>query len=240
MKLLKVLIPICLLVAFLTMPASVALADDPPDVEVDVEIGSPGDVDVDVGIDAGGDVDVTVDGMDIRDEIGSLHQGVAKANRVDGSGSINTGDWYRYWYKEITPVITVINNLGGNFDLAVEAIAKLITEREVTDADLEAVTAKVNEHDKTLYNDLSNLEVDLANQGSMLLATQNSMLDIRSQAALMEDRIVSLDAHITSLEQDLVLLQREASVLRFWCYGLGLAMLILTFAFGLVMFMRRR
>jgi len=233
MKWLKVLIPVCLLVAFLAIPA-VALANDPPDVEVDISI-SGGDVDVDMGID-GNNVDVTVDGMDIRNEIEGLHSGVAKATRVDGSGGINTGDWYKYWSKEITPFIIAIRNLRGNLDLTTEGVAKLIKEKAGSDAKLELTMAVVDEHGKTLNNDVKHLEADLLNQEWDIFLTQTSIdtlgVELDSRATALEDRVILLELE---LAKD----QAHISVLKIWCFILSLALIALIIVLGLNMWLRR-
>lgn len=131
-----IILPIILLAILFT--AAPALADDPPDMDVDIGVSAPGDVDMDVDIDAGGDVDLTVDGYDL-DEV--AYQANEAFNRnpdsITGPGLGDlTADWYSRWYKEIGPYHEAITKHSEILALLSEAQARLISEQTLTDEEI--------------------------------------------------------------------------------------------------------
>ena len=158
----KKLLLIPMLILVLVLFATPVLAADPPDMDVDIGIGTPGDVDLDVGINAGGDVDITIDGVDFKQTANTASSALNRANdawhRQDG-GAINSADWYNYWYKEMAPVGDAINQLNGMMNFVMGAEAKLI------EGDYIVVVDAREEFDKELVQKVHNLMINTKKDG---------------------------------------------------------------------------
>lgn len=119
----------------LLLMATPVLAQDPPGMEVDVDIYTPGDADVDIGIDAGGDVSVTIDGTDINEALANVGE--------HPDGVIGPGDWWRYKALYLDPLFEGLNSgmmlNHQKLGTSMNAIARLIADGKVSQSDIQAI-----------------------------------------------------------------------------------------------------
>ena len=168
MKKIRLSVLAIILSVFLLVP-SVAFAQSPPGIDVDIDIGTPGDADVDIDISAGGDVDVTVDGVDFKATAGLAQSAWDSANAPTN----HLWDFGYYWeLSGIGPRVEgQISELQQMAGIMLNANAKLITatdqtaigQRELearyaalceeTDA-LRAVSATMSARDDVIWNQL--------------------------------------------------------------------------------------
>jgi hypothetical protein len=209
-KALKKLLLVPVVLILMCLCALPVYADD-PDMDVDVSVSTPGDVDLDVGINAGGDVDVTVDGVDFQEVANTAHQAMANTG-ADGSGSINTDDWWRYKKLYLDPMFQDLfinaNLTNEQMDVVTQAIAKLIRENET-------VWVSINATDKRMENYLS-----------LIRENSGTIDDLLAEDDLMYTRLMyGAEAHIALLDNrvsdEVFLLKQENTRLYYCLYGLG-------------------
>lgn len=227
----KKIVGLILAVAIMLFCAPMALAAGPDDGSIDVGITvvTPGDANVNVGIDAGGNVNLNVGGIDLN----GLNNQVNKLSENDGSGSINTADWYRYFSKEMTPYTNFISGLGNTVSLLTEAEAKLISGQELSQAEIANIGILINElktqDDKTWNQLMNGAEYHLSLMDTTV-ATQEAQIEN------LQAQLDTAQANNTDLRNYTDYLQRQY-LYYFWI--LGGACLVL-FVMSMVLFFRRQ
>jgi len=126
-----------IVIIFLATLTTPVLADDPPDMDVDIGIATPGDANVDIDVQAGGDLNVSVNGEGLATDqmVQDAYQNAINAIRnATSGGAINSHDWWRYKSKYLDPMFSELYQNAGitNDQLAATmgAVAKLIQETQ--------------------------------------------------------------------------------------------------------------
>lgn len=244
----------------LMLVPSVAFAQDPPDLDVDIGIGTSGDVDLDIDINAGGDVDVTIDGV-------GLDEALAEASRDKSSPENNHFMWDYTYYWRITGIgdriegqIAELQQISG---LLLDANAKLIllsgqsTEKQrnlatrlaelnsETDeslcqlkADADSVVESLQTRDDEIWNQLMyGAEAHIAILDAQLVVQESQISSLQAESALLKAQIETADTNNYALRNYVDYLQRQY-LYYFWIIG-GVMVLLSVLLFTLHLRNRR-
>lgn len=246
MKKIRLSTMVIALMVLLLVP-SVASAQDPPDIDVDIGVVSSGDVDLDVDINAGGDVDVTIDGV-------GLEEALAEASRDKSRPENNHFMWDYTYYWRITGIgdriegqIAELQQISG---LLLDANAKLIMamgqsaeEQEnlavrLTDlnnetneslcqleADAEFVTEALHTRDNKIWNQLMyGAEAHIAMLDAQVAVQESQISNLQTSLIAVEAQMETANANNYALRSYVDYLQRQY-LYYFWIIGGAMALL---------------
>jgi hypothetical protein len=222
MKRLLLIIPVIILLLAMVSPA---LADDPPDGDVNVDIGisTGGDANVDVDVNAGGDANINVNGnnlndlatnQDVQDSLYGL-PGTGTSSR----GCIDTQDWWRYYYQYLVPVFSQLKALSDNntvnLDLAMSAIVKLIGSDNLTRADIETIKGGLEFISRAVNNnDKLRVDADTALWNQLMYGAEAHLSILQAKVDGQGGELEDLQVRADELQSEVDALKGELAQVR--------------------------
>jgi hypothetical protein len=193
----RIIIAVLLAIVCMSLNIAPILADDPPDTEVEIGIGSPGDVDVEIDINSGGSSMVTIDGTSYPE---AIDRAVSAAT---SGGAINSSDWWRYKAKYLDPLFAqlygMLNESSGQLNISMKAIAKLIQ-------DTDNITKYNTIQDTKMLEYISALQLQDDKTWNQLMYGAEAHIDI------LTDRTDNLASDLAELQEQSAYLQQQLDV----------------------------
>lgn len=187
MKRIRVFLSILLAMVLLLIPSAV-LADDPPDVEVDIGIISGGDVDVDLGIDAGGDVSI---GVGTNSDVNVNGDGLAtKDDLVSATGSSGVHAYEAFVCggsrTAIKDIYRLLEELFGRQYLIADGLAKDIVLTQETEQWLSRLTVYTYSQDIALENQKDAIVYVNTKMDDLIDVANHQVTELNQRVALQE------------------------------------------------------
>lgn len=204
----KVFLTVISVLMLLVLYASPAFAQDPPDLDVDIGIGTPGDVDLDIGINAGGDVDITVDGVDFKATAALAQSAYNQAHYNPPTN--HKWDYVYYWRitgigDRIEGQIAELQQISS---LLLEANAKLIIATGQSAEEQGNLAVRLVELNSETNESLSHLKAD-----AELLRADAQSMKVRDDE-IWNQLMYGAEAHIAILDAQLVVQEGKVSELQ--------------------------
>lgn len=230
----KLVMAICVVVLFV-FSATPVFADDPPGIEVDIDVVTPDDVTLGVDVTAGGDVDVVIDGTSYPEAIDNSISSFADG--MYGTGAefrppIDKIDWYYYFNKEMKPYAELLKTHNSILGLLADAQAGLIQGQELTDGQVALLVSLIDElklRDDVIWDQLINGAERHITVLDSQLVDLGSRVDSNFESLRAEDELLKLGVRYSQSNYSSLLGEMRANykALQLFSWMMGAVILIL-------------
>jgi hypothetical protein len=215
-----------------SLVATPVFADDPPDLEVDVNVVTPGDAGLNVDIDAGGDVDVTVDGVDFKDTAATAQAAYDKVftHIITPWPSMSINEYKYLWNasglnSSVSSSVNVLQSqlyeLQNISSLLAEAEARLISEQgkliagqELNEEEIAEINTVLSSLDDAFNSSNADISFNIKGlQDREKIIWNQLMYGAEYHISLLDEELTTQGALITSLQEQVDTLTSEVDAI---------------------------